>query len=119
MEVNGHFRCQGQFTPKERADCTQSIGHWVCSRDGLDAAEKRSILAPRASMEQNMGRNSSVSIVTHYRLDGPEIESLWGRDFPHPSKRALGPNEVIVGSSFYVNMETFHCIEMKALLLVT
>ena len=90
MEVNGHFRCQGQFTPKERADCTQSIGHWVCSRDGLDAAEKRSILAPRASMEQNVGQDSSVGIVTHYRLDGPEIESLWGARFSTPVQTGSG-----------------------------
>jgi hypothetical protein len=26
-----------------------------------------------------------------YWLDGPEIESRWGRDFPHLSKPALGP----------------------------
>jgi hypothetical protein len=38
-----------------------------------------------------MGRDSSVGIVTHYRLDGPGIESRCGRDFPHPSWLALGP----------------------------
>jgi hypothetical protein len=26
-------------------------------------------------------------------LDGPGIESLWGRDFPHPSIPALGPTQ--------------------------
>jgi hypothetical protein len=26
---------------------------------------------------------------THYGLDGPGIESWWGRDFPHPSRSAL------------------------------
>ena len=34
---------------------------------------------------------SSVGIATCYRLDGPGIESRWGRDFPHPSRPALGP----------------------------
>jgi len=34
-----------------------------------------------------------VSIVTHYRLDGPWIESRWGRDFPHLSRPTLGPNQ--------------------------
>jgi len=29
------------------------------------------------------GPVSSVVIVTGYRLDGPGIESRWGRDFPH------------------------------------
>jgi hypothetical protein len=30
----------------------------------------------------NVGRGSSVDITTDYRLDGPWIESRWGRDFP-------------------------------------
>ena len=37
-----------------------------------------------------MGRDSSVGIATRYRLDGPGIESGWGRDFPLPSKPSLG-----------------------------
>ena len=28
---------------------------------------------------------------TGYWLDGPGIESRWGRDFPHPSRPSLGP----------------------------
>jgi hypothetical protein len=36
-----------------------------------------------------VGRDSSVGIVTQYRLVGPGIESRWGRDFPHPSRLAL------------------------------
>jgi len=28
------------------------------------------------------GQGSSVGIATDYRLDGPRIESRWGRDFP-------------------------------------
>jgi hypothetical protein len=39
-----------------------------------------------------MGRDGSVSIVTHYGLGGMGIESRWGRDFPHPSRLALGPH---------------------------
>ena len=38
-----------------------------------------------------MGRDSSVGIATRYGLDGPGIESRWGRDFPPPSRPALGP----------------------------
>jgi len=38
----------------------------------------------------NMGWDSSVSIATRYGLDGPGIESQCGRDFPHPSRPALG-----------------------------
>jgi hypothetical protein len=37
------------------------------------------------------GRDSSVSIVTCYGLEGPGIEPRWGRDFPHLSRLALGP----------------------------
>jgi hypothetical protein len=33
---------------------------------------------------------SSVGIATGYGLDGPGIESRWGRDFPHLSSPALG-----------------------------
>jgi len=35
------------------------------------------------------GRHSSVGIATGYGLDGPGIESRWGRDFPHPSRPTL------------------------------
>ena len=33
----------------------------------------------------------SAGIVTRYWLVGPGIESRWERDFPHPSRLALGP----------------------------
>jgi hypothetical protein len=39
------------------------------------------------------GLGSSVGIVTGYRLDGPGIESWWGREFPHLSRPALGPTQ--------------------------
>ena len=37
------------------------------------------------------GPGSSVGIATAYGLDGPGIESRWGRDFPHLSRPAQGP----------------------------
>ena len=40
-----------------------------------------------------MGRDSSVGIATRYGLDGPGIESRWGRDFPNPSRPVLGPTQ--------------------------
>ena len=36
---------------------------------------------------------SSVGITTDYGLDGPGIESQWGRDLPHLSRTALGPTQ--------------------------
>jgi hypothetical protein len=40
-----------------------------------------------------VGRDSSVRIATRYGLDGPRIESRWGRDFPQPSRPFLGPTQ--------------------------
>jgi hypothetical protein len=40
-----------------------------------------------------VGRDSSVGIATRYGLDGPGIESRWGRDFPQLSRPALGPTQ--------------------------
>jgi hypothetical protein len=34
-----------------------------------------------------------AGIATRYELDGPGIESRWGRDFQHPSIPALGPTQ--------------------------
>ena len=44
-------------------------------------------------MKKNVGRDSAVGIAARYRLDGPGIESLWGRDFPLTSRPALGPTQ--------------------------
>jgi hypothetical protein len=38
----------------------------------------------------NCGPGSSGGIVTDYGLDGPGIESRWGRDFSHTSRQAMG-----------------------------
>ena len=40
-----------------------------------------------------VGHESSVGIATRYGLDGPQIESRWERDFPHPSRPVLGPTQ--------------------------
>ena len=42
---------------------------------------------------ESSGLGSVVGIATGYGLDGPGIESRWGRDFPHLSRPALGPTQ--------------------------
>jgi hypothetical protein len=39
------------------------------------------------------GPDSSVGIATDYGLDGPGIESRWGRDFSHTSRPVLRPTQ--------------------------
>ena len=39
----------------------------------------------------HLGPGSIVGMATAYGLDGPGIESRWGRDFPHLSRPALRP----------------------------
>jgi hypothetical protein len=39
------------------------------------------------------GWDSVFSIATRYGLDGPGIECRWERDFPNPSRPALGPTQ--------------------------
>ena len=39
------------------------------------------------------GPGGSVGIATSYGLDGPGIESRWGRDFPQLSRPAVGPTQ--------------------------
>jgi hypothetical protein len=41
----------------------------------------------------NRGPGSLVGIATGYGLDGPGIESRWGRDFPHLPRPTLGPTQ--------------------------
>jgi hypothetical protein len=41
------------------------------------------------------GSGGSVGMATGYGMDGPRIESRWGRDFPHLSRPALGPTSLL------------------------
>ena len=53
---------------------------------------KDALLRHYPSHSRGTGRDGSVGIATRYGLDGPGIESRWGRDFPRPSRPALGPH---------------------------
>ena len=41
----------------------------------------------------NIWAGSAVGIATGYGLDGPGVESRWGRDFSHLSRPALWPTQ--------------------------
>ena len=55
--------------------------------------EQAKLLLDTLHIYSLMGRDSAVGIATRYALDGPGIESRWGRDFPHPSRPVLGPTK--------------------------
>ena len=42
-------------------------------------------------VKERPGRDADPCIAPGYELDGPGIESRWGRDFPRLSRPALGP----------------------------
>jgi hypothetical protein len=62
----------------------------ICSRQ-LSRSHSIDILIRGTSRRRGPG--SSVGIETGYGLDGPGIESRWGRDFPLTSRPALGPTQ--------------------------
>jgi hypothetical protein len=39
------------------------------------------------------GPGSPIGMANDYRLDGPGIESQWGRNFSHTSRTSLGPTQ--------------------------
>jgi len=48
----------------------------------------------------NGNRDNAVRIATRYGMDGSRIGSRWGRDFPHPSRPALGPEAAFEGGKW-------------------
>ena len=59
---------------------------------GTYTANKNTALANYV-MNTQLYVGRAVSIATGYGLDGPGIESRWGRDFPHLSRPVLGPTQ--------------------------
>ena len=55
--------------------------------------ERRSLHLIAPVLAAQCGPGSVVGIAIGYGLDGPGIESRWGRDFPHLSRPALGPTQ--------------------------
>ena len=67
--------------PGERSRCSDSLQDgWSGDRMPVGARDF-------------VGRESVVGVATHYRMDDPEIECRWGRDFPQPSRPAVEPTQ--------------------------
>ena len=80
------------------------LGKWRCGwKDslkmhrkevGYDAVDKSQVIQIRGQLLQtihgSVGRESSVGIATRYGLDGPGLESRWGRDFSHTVQTGSG-----------------------------
>jgi hypothetical protein len=54
---------------------------------------RRTLLHGVNKYRRTCGQGSVLGKVTGYGLDGPGIESCWGRDFPHLYRPALGPTQ--------------------------
>jgi hypothetical protein len=59
----------------------------------MDCEDRQSFCLLLGVSTMNGGPGSSLGIATGYGLDGPGIESRWGRDFPYLSRSALGPTQ--------------------------
>jgi hypothetical protein len=67
--------------PKYNATKTADKAHYYTRHQ---KEMNRHLLGPK------VGRNSVVGTETSYGLDGPVVESRWGRHYPRPSITALG-----------------------------
>ena len=51
---------------------------------------------------KSVGLNSSVSVATHYRLDGPGIKFCWGKIFcTHPDRSGAHPASYTMGTGSF------------------
>jgi hypothetical protein len=67
------------------------VGTFIAGLNGVSIVKV--VLILRCLSFALRGRDSSVVTVTRYGLDGPGVESRWGRGFPYPSRPALGPTQ--------------------------
>jgi hypothetical protein len=69
--------------------CPSVLGKHITMQHTNEMCTYETVLA------YNCGPGSSVGIATGYGLDGPRIESRWGRDFSHTSRPALRPSSLL------------------------
>jgi hypothetical protein len=94
-------------TPRTMQFCTHNLPSLSALLNTWLAVTRLSLLLLKAGLichlcvsqnirlwpSHSVGRDSLVGTATGYGLDGPGIESRWGRDFPHPSRPVLGPTQ--------------------------
>jgi hypothetical protein len=81
--------------PKNLHIAPQNVGvvapsHWLTY---LQLQTNTAFVCNCINTYKQLRPGSSVGIVTDYGLDGPGIESRWGRDFSHTSRPALEPTQ--------------------------
>jgi hypothetical protein len=69
----------------------------------------RAPLSSTCNNDYYLYEHSSVSIVTHYGLDGLEIESWWVQDFTHPSSSGAHPAFCTMGTGYFLGVEWPGC----------
>ena len=55
----------------------------------VTALDALTLTSLKGLLSSTKGRDNSVGVVTRYCLEGPGIESLWWRNFRHPSRSVL------------------------------
>jgi hypothetical protein len=86
------FKCGSVTAMKEFLSAELYLDTWRILT--LTVRERSSSLTVQYPLICRPG--SVVGIATGYWLDGPGIESWWGRDFPHLSRPALVPTQPLV-----------------------
>jgi hypothetical protein len=78
-------KAKGKNSQQELGNVHRALQRW----------HVRSILFNTRNLQHRntCGPGSSVGIATDYGLNGPGIESRWGRDFSYTSRPALGPTQ--------------------------
>ena len=69
------------------------ISSFCGSQNSSTSGPLKSLVFRNSKSVSSQRRNGVNGIATRYGLDGPGIESRWGRYFPHRSRPALGPTQ--------------------------
>jgi hypothetical protein len=77
----------------QRCCCRRFEGSYWFLLQGQADNEKCSTLKMTEVRSLEVGRDNVVGVASRHGLEGPGIESQWGREFPHPSRPTLGRNQ--------------------------